>query len=298
MREKVNIILDQRKFEALRKANQNLEIAMQIEGFKKAYADFQALKIGKQKALVYQTQFSEQELTQAKEKVEKLLKTKNLTLEDLTPKFTCPHCQDTGYIAGNRCKCAKELETELNNQNLNNIFHTFADHKPEIFDNDKVPKIYTKLEKWAQSQQKNYYNLLLVGGTGCGKTFLAECLASELIKQNKKVCFKTAFALNQEFWKFHTALDKPDNLSEIYQSDVLIIDDLGSESMIKNVTKEYFYLILNERYLNQKITITTTNLGPDEIFDHYGERVNSRLVDKKSSIMLNMENSDLRLKKQ
>jgi DNA replication protein DnaC len=61
--------------------------------------------------------------------------------------------------------------------------------------------------------------------------------------------------------------------------------------------KEYLYLILNERMLNNLSTIITTNLEPGEILTNYGERIFSRLVNKKTSICINLDGEDLRLKK-
>ena len=77
--------------------------------------------------------------------------------------------------------------------------------------------------------------------------------------------------------------------------DVLFLDDLGSENKIKNVTNEYLYLVLNERMLNHKKTVITTNLNLAQIQDVYGERIFSRLMHKKHSLKIKMEGKDLRV---
>ena len=104
--------------------------------------------------------------------------------------------------------------------------------------------------------------------------------------------------MNNTFLNYHISFDpNRDQIIKPYlESQVLIIDDLGSEPMIKNVTCEYLYLILNERMLNNLPTIITTNLDLRDILAHYGERVFSRISNKKLSLLINLENDDLRLK--
>ena len=79
--------------------------------------------------------------------------------------------------------------------------------------------------------------------------------------------------------------------------DLLIIDDLGTEPIYKNVTEEYFLMILNERLLNKMPYIVTTNLTQAQLFERYGERILSRLNDKRSGKTTKIEGVDLRLEK-
>jgi len=124
-------------------------------------------------------------------------------------------------------------------------------------------------------------------------------LASELIKQNKFVVYTTAFEMNNDFLKYHTTFneEKMKYLSKYLECDALVIDDLGSEPVYKNVTLEYLYLVLNQRMTEQKIIILNTNLMLSELRDKYGERNFSRLINKRQNILVEFENEDLRLKK-
>ena len=79
-------------------------------------------------------------------------------------------------------------------------------------------------------------------------------------------------------------------------SEILFIDDLGSENKIKNVTNEYLYLVLNERMLHHKKTVISTNLNLEQIQDVYGERIFSRLMHKKQSLKIKVSGKDLRIK--
>ena len=67
--------------------------------------------------------------------------------------------------------------------------------------------------------------------------------------------------------------------------------------MIRNVTKEYLYLIINERLMNHLPTIITTNLTPIDILNTYDERIYSRLMSKKTSVSISLDGEDLRIKK-
>lgn len=73
-----------------------------------------------------------------------------------------------------------------------------------------------------------------------------------------------------------------DNIyKSILESDLLIIDDLGTESLNSMKLSELF-TIINTRILNlnNKITktIISTNLNINDIFRNYEERIGSRIV--------------------
>ena len=75
---------------------------------------------------------------------------------------------------------------------------------------------------------------------------------------------------------------------------LLLIDDLGSEPMVKNITREYLFTLINERIAAGKGTVIATNLSPDDLEEVYGERVRSRLTDQHRSIVLKFSGKDLR----
>ena len=47
----------------------------------------------------------EKEKATLTEKAEAVLSKVDLTLSDLTPKYSCPECKDTGYVGSHRCNC-------------------------------------------------------------------------------------------------------------------------------------------------------------------------------------------------
>lgn len=117
-----------------------------------------------------------------------------------------------------------------------------------------------------------------------GKTFMSNCIASELLKRGKTVLYQTAPVLLENVINYKMSKQK-ENLvgfyNSILESDLLIIDDLGTESLNSMKLSELF-TILNTRLLNlnnkNTKTIISTNLNIKEIFNFYEERIGSRIA--------------------
>ena len=113
---------------------------------------------------------------------------------------------------------------------------------------------------------------------------MSNCIAGELLKKGKTVLYQTAPVLLESVINFKMSKQK-DTSNNIYKSvleaDLLIIDDLGTESLNSMKLSELF-TILNTRILNlnNKITktIISTNLNINDIFKYYEERIGSRIV--------------------
>ena len=140
---------------------------------------------------------------------------------------------------------------------------------------------------------------MICGATGIGKTYLLECMTNELISNNKYAIMTTAFNLNQNFLKYHTTFNesKIEYLEPYLDCDVLLIDDLGTEPLLNNVTLDYLYLVINQRNIENKAIVISTNLDIEELMQRYGERITSRLINKQTSISFKIKDNDLRLKK-
>lgn len=113
---------------------------------------------------------------------------------------------------------------------------------------------------------------------------MSNCIAGELLKKGKTVLYQTAPVLLESVINYKMSKQK-DISNNIYKSvleaDLLIIDDLGTESLNGMKLSELF-TILNTRILNlnNKITktIISTNLNINDIFKNYEERIGSRIV--------------------
>lgn len=143
--------------------------------------------------------------------------------------------------------------------------------------------------------ENNGDNLLFYGTTGLGKTFLCNCIAKALLDKNKIVIYQTAFTIldileRRRFGKSSSEMsDYQYNL--LFSSDLLIIDDLGTE-VSNTFTNAEIFNIVNTRIIAGKKTLISTNLTPKEISEIYTDRVFSRILDK--FIPLKFYGKDLR----
>lgn len=117
-----------------------------------------------------------------------------------------------------------------------------------------------------------------------GKTFMSNCIARELLKKGKTVIYQTAPVLLESVIDYKLSKQKnslDDILKSILDCDLLIIDDLGTETLNSMKLSELFNII-NTRILNlnHKITktIISTNLNIKDIFNNYEERIGSRIA--------------------
>lgn len=292
---KAQDIIDKRKYTAENKALDNKIKALNNPEFKALYNEYMTVMLDEAKQGIG---FSNK-TKQLKEKVDSLLK--QLNLYPIEPQYSCKKCNDNGRIDGKYCDCLKkELNELLVKESGFNKLEDFDEVNFDIFTNQKEMKyLYQKMKEWCNSKFDK--NLIFLGGeTGVGKTFLMKCMAKELIKKNKLVTLTTSFAMNQDFLKSYSTrdLEAKDSLLDKYlNSEVLFIDDLGTELRQPNITVKYLYLILNERKINNLPTIITSNLNLEDINDYYDERISSRIANQQTSICLYLKGEDLRLKK-
>lgn len=228
--------------------------------------------------------------------IDRYLKINNIDKNKLNPQYDCAICNDTGVAGGRICKCLQK-EINLKRSLLSSSqteFKSFDKSNSDILDeNDQ--KAYAWIKTWCEKYPNvTKTNINIIGGPGTGKTFLLECVANELMEKNCVVCFKTAFELNELARLYH--IGKEFDFSDCINADVLLIDDLGTEPVLKNVTKEYLYNLINLRQANNRPTFISTNLSLDNILSRYDERIFSRLGNKNVSINIMLTSNDKRIK--
>ena len=135
-------------------------------------------------------------------------------------------------------------------------------------------------------------NLLFWGEPGLGKTFLSTCIAKELIKKGYSVIYETTYRIvslleEEHFNRSADAEALKLQIGRLYESDLLILDDLGAEFSTAYTNAALFEL-LNSRLIANKKTIINTNLSIQELAERYSDRVISRIMG--SYIMLEFIN--------
>lgn len=242
-----------------------------------------------------------------------LLSEHGYTPDYLDTAYTCPDCQDSGYIDGKKCHCFKQaiINTVYAQSNIREIlsrenFDTFS----YDYYSDKEISSTTGLSSLATAEHavgecKNFIkdfdnkpkNLLIYGKTGVGKTFLSNCVARELLEKGYSVIYFTAFQLFDILSRgiFDKDADAIDAHQNIFDCDLLVIDDLGTE-LSNAFTTSQLFLCVNERLLRHKSTIISTNLSLNQIVEVYSERTFSRICDAYTLIHL-FSNVDIRIKK-
>lgn len=241
-----------------------------------------------------------------------LLKDNGYPEDYLELQFDCPDCKDTGYIINKKCHCFKKASIELlySQSNIRDILEQENfDHFSYTYYSDSVINPATGLSsldtmKNAVQEAKafistfdtEFRNLFFYGDTGVGKTFLSNCIAKELIDSSHSVIYFTSFQLFELFAKstFEKDIDARDANAQVFDCDLLIIDDLGTELTNSFVSSQLF-LCINERLLRKKSTIISTNLTLDSIIDTYSERTFSRI--SSNYTMLKLVGEDIRIRK-
>ena len=225
-------------------------------------------------------------------KKELLLKN-NIPLDYDKIKYKCDICKDSGYIEGvGRCSCFKQRMIDIlyERSNMGDLikrqsFNSFNDNfysksKVKGYDNtpyDNMEKIKDFCMEFCKSFDKPSKSLMFYGDTGLGNTFMSSCIAKEIMDKGYTVIYIRAIRLFKIFDDDRFGrLD--DGIKWLYNCDLLIIDDLGTEINTKNNTP-YLLELINERIDNGKKMIINTNNNIDGLEKLYTKRFTSRLME-------------------
>lgn len=203
----------------------------------------------------------------------------------------CPACGGSGYLGSSMCRCLSQLCLQEQLSELTGLtqgyerFDNFRlDYYPERPDADYgvsprvvMEKNLAKCRRFAE-HFPNSGNLLFVGSTGLGKTFLSGCIANEVARKGISIAYESAPRLFHKLEKNRFTPTEESRLeAEKFQNcDLLIIDDLGTEMPGSFVTAA-LYSLVNDRLLDGKNTIISTNLLISEIAKRYNPQIASRL---------------------
>lgn len=205
----------------------------------------------------------------------------------------CDRCGGTGYLGSNMCRClhtlcAAEQKKQLRrlctgNEQFDNfrldLYSDRVDRDLGVSPRAVMERTFQRCRKYATTFQKGAGNLLFNGGTGLGKTYLSACIADVLTDKGYSVAYESA---PQLFAKLEKNRFDPNDQTRaecaaINGCDLLIIDDLGTE-MPGNFVTAALYALLNERLLENKSMLISTNLNADELAQRYSGQIASRLL--------------------
>lgn len=217
-----------------------------------------------------------------------LLEDAGLPADYLEPVYECPDCKDTGYIDGRKCHCFKEamitllyeqsnIREMLQTENFNALSYEY--YKGE--DLSRFKNAVNTCRNFVKNFNSDYHNLFFYGTVGTGKSFLSGCVAKELIESGHSVIYFSSASLfdflSKNSFDYKNRDELRDAYADLYQCDLLIIDDLGTELTNQFVTSQLFAL-LNERHMGKKATVISTNLSLEELRNRYSERIFSRIT--------------------
>lgn len=206
----------------------------------------------------------------------------------LNPVYDCPDCQDTGYMDNQKCHCFRQaMITKLYEQsNIQEILNNenFSSLSEEFFQGEDLVRFQNAVsacKNFVNTFKKDYRNLFFYGTVGTGKSFLSGCIAKELIELGQSVIYFSASQLFEYLsitsFDYKNKEELYNLYDDLYNCDLLIIDDLGTETQRANVSSRLFSC-LNERHLRKKSSIISTNLSLEELRNRYSERIFSRIT--------------------
>lgn len=222
-----------------------------------------------------------------------LLERAGITQSDLEPEFECSICDDTGYHNGKLCACVKKIakqlafmklssEMPIDNCRFDNFNLAYYSDQPDdngIVPRSKMGQIFKLCYTYAKNFSAESENLLFIGQAGLGKTHLSLAIANEVLNKGFGVIYGPAMDIVTKIEKdyFYKSGGYESNMDAFLESDLLIIDDLGTE-VITHFSVSVIYNIINTRILRKKPTIVSTNLSLKEIEEKYSARLSSRFI--------------------
>lgn len=220
-----------------------------------------------------------------------LLEAADLDESALDPPPFCPLCGGSGYVGAEMCECLRELCRQEQKKELSSLlsgkesfdgfrldyYPTEPDQELGVSPRQLMERTFLRCKRYARDFGPGAPSLLFSGGPGLGKTFLSACIARSVADNGFSVVYDTAGKLFTDFEAVKFGGDQRDLTRKYLDCDLLIIDDLGTE-MTTQFTQAVLYRVLNDRLLENRATIVSTNLNNDQIRQRYTPPIASRLL--------------------
>ena len=245
------------------------------------------------------------------QKIATALQKGGLDPDILQPVYTCLLCRDEGYLyepSRRMCAC---FEKEFNRRVIDEL--GLAKIDPQTFErfNEELFSIES-IEPYGVSQRQMIsYNrniclefadsfpnttvrgILFMGNSGLGKTFLLQAIAHRVAERGFLPLYISAYRLFEITRKAYFENDS-EQMARLINAPLLLIDDLGTEPLMANITITQLFNLLNERQMARQHTVISSNFTISALKERYTERIASRLLDERNCIQLTFIGEDIR----
>lgn len=199
--------------------------------------------------------------------------------------YNCDKCADTGYCDDGMCECFRKLCGKLEADEINkrsqlelSSFDTFNLSYYIDEDYTAMKRILNFTKNYAENFTCDSNNIIMYGKTGLGKTHLSLAIANKVLEKGYSVIYDSAANILYEIEKEHFNYNSGSEMTDIVmQTDLLILDDLGTE-YAKPFYTSAIYNIINTRFNRKKPTIISTNLINSALRERYEARIVSRIT--------------------
>lgn len=220
-----------------------------------------------------------------------LLEAADLDEAALEPPPFCPHCGGSGYVGAVMCECLQELCRQEQKKELSSLLsgkENFDGFRLDYYPTEPDPSLgvsprqlmertFRRCKRYAREFRLGAPSLLFSGGPGLGKTFLSACIARAVADSGFSVVYDTAGQLFDDFEAVKFGGDQRDLTQKYLNCDLLIVDDLGTE-MTTQFTQSVLYRVINDRLLQNRPMIVSTNLSDSALRQRYSPAIASRLL--------------------
>ena len=212
---------------------------------------------------------------------------------------SCPLCRDTGIYEGKVCRCLDRLYNAELTKELGILMRrgdeSFAQFDRTLYPDtpgtgvdgmsarETMDMVFSVCRDYAEGFTPHAPNLLFQGGTGLGKTYLSACIARVVAGKGFSVCYDTASSALELYEKAKFSRDSAEGeqaalrIRRMESCDLMILDDLGTE-MLTQMSQSALYTLINNRLVNERPTIISTNLSNEELARRYTPQIASRIL--------------------
>jgi len=228
--------------------------------------------------------------------------------------------KNEGFTFRSMCSCETQQSNKEKKQRLNNrrqekikeyqknslVGERFKDaNLDDVQQSDRIKYTANKYCNRFRDILHQGHSLYFYGDVGVGKTYLAAAIGNELTKQLYTVKFTSFIEILKNIKDlFNTKYNNYSSktyLDELNKVDLLIIDDIGIERKQSHnqdtYTQEIVYDIINNRYINKKPVVYTSNYSISDLVLQRGlwQRTADRIAGMTNGLVFEISGNNKRI---